>query len=69
MSNGKGDRPRPLSVTPDAYAANFARIKWTEEPDSREVMRQRHLAEAKHVIDSAPPYVLPCTDTPTEPHD
>jgi hypothetical protein len=100
---GKGDTPRPLSVTPDTYAANYARIRWTDDPpgcderekfcpplrdlvtapgeaivdapqihthnlacavygchlddpvqDSREVMRQRHLAEAKAVIDAAP---------------
>jgi hypothetical protein len=29
--NGKGDRPRPLSVTPDTYAANYTRIRWTED--------------------------------------
>ena len=28
--NGKGDRPRPLSVTPDTYAANYSRIRWTD---------------------------------------
>ena len=26
MSNGKGDRPRPLSVSREAYAASYARI-------------------------------------------
>ena len=75
---GKGDTPRPLSVTPDTYAANYARIRWTDDPpgcderekfcpplrdpvqDSREVMRQKHLAEAKAAIDSAPPYIIPC---------
>jgi len=71
MSNGKGDTPRPLSVTPDTYAANYARIRWTETPetfcpplrdpvqDTREAMRQRHLAEAKAAIDSAPPCPIP----------
>lgn len=66
MSNGKGSTPRPLSVTPETYAANYARIRWTETPetccpplrdavqDSREVMRQRHLAEAKAVINGTP---------------
>jgi hypothetical protein len=66
MSNGKGDTPRPLSVTPDTYAANYARIRWTETPetfcpplrdpvqDSRETMRQRHLEEAKIAINGAP---------------
>ena len=31
MANGKGDRPRPLSVTPDTFAANYSRIRWTDE--------------------------------------
>ena len=26
MSNGKGDRPRPSSVSREAYAASYARI-------------------------------------------
>ena len=26
MSNGKGDRPRPSSVSSEAYAASYARI-------------------------------------------
>ena len=28
--NGKGSKARPLSVTPDTYAANYARIRWTD---------------------------------------
>ena len=28
--NGKGSKPRPLSVTPDTFAANYARIRWTD---------------------------------------
>lgn len=68
--NGKGSTPRPFSVTPATYAANYARIQWTEE-DPREVMRQRHLAEAKAVIDAAPPASwMPCHDPePTEPNE
>lgn len=63
--NGKGSRPRPLAVNPDTYAANYARIKWTEdEPDPREAMRQENLRHAKQVIDAAPPYIIPCTTDP-----
>ena len=63
---GKGDTPRPLSVTPETYAANYARIRWTESPetfcpplrdpvqDPREAMRQRHLAETKTAINGHP---------------
>ncbi len=67
--NGKGDTPRPLSVTPATYAANYARIRWTDEPegydpreklcppleDPRETMRQKHLDEAREVVLGAPP--------------
>ena len=64
--SGKGDTPRPLSVSPATYAANYARIQWTEV-DFRETMRQRHLAEAKAVIDAAP-RATPCHDPdPTTP--
>lgn len=50
--SGKGDTPRPFSVSPATYAANYARIRWTDDPaaDLREIMRQRHLAEARAVI-------------------
>lgn len=53
MSNGKGSTPRPLSVTPDTYAANYARIKWTE--DTAADLRDKHLDEAKDAITNAPP--------------
>lgn len=56
MSNGKGDTPRPLSVTPDTYAANYARIRWTEvDEDRREAMRQANLRAARDIILNAPP--------------
>lgn len=58
--SGKGDTPRPLSVTPETYAANYARIRWTET-DPRETMRQENLRIAKGVINSAPPSAwTPC---------
>lgn len=59
MSNGKGDTPRPLSVTPDTYAANFARIRWTEEPTAAD-LRDKHLDEARQVIVNAPPMSPEC---------
>ena len=70
MTNGKGDAPRPLSVSPTTYAANYARIQWTDDPpghDEREkfcppltdpnaqALRDKHLEEATAVIESAPP--------------
>lgn len=73
--NGKGSSPRPLSVTPDTYAANYARIRWTDDPpgyDEREkfcpplrdptaqTLRDKHLAEAKAVITNAPPMSADC---------
>ena len=64
--NGKGSAPRPLSVPSDTYADNWTRTFCPplRDPvqDSREVMRQRHLAEATAVIDAAPPYIIPCTE-------
>lgn len=62
--SGKGDTPRPFSVSPATYAENYARIKWVEEPegydsreklcppleDSREILRQKHLADARAVV-------------------
>ena len=70
MTNGKGDTPRPLSVSPTTYAANYARIRWTDDPpgyDDRakvcppltdpttQALRDQHLAEAKDAITNAPP--------------
>ena len=70
MSNGKGSTPRPLSVHPTTYAANYARINWAEdtgydardkfcppldEAPTTQALRDKHLAEAKAVIQSAPP--------------
>lgn len=52
--SGKGDTPRPLSVTPDTYAANYARIQWTEDATAIK-LRNKHLDEAKAVIANAPP--------------
>ena len=68
--SGKGSSPRPFSVTPDTFAANYARIQWTDDPpgyDEREkfcppltdptaqTLRDQHLAEARAVISNAPP--------------
>lgn len=76
--SGKGSSPRPFSVTPDTYAANYARIQWTDDPpgyDEREkfcppltdpttqALRDKHLAEAKAVIESAPPMSPECRTT------
>jgi hypothetical protein len=52
--SGKGDTPRPLSVTPDTYAANYARIQWTEDATAAN-LRDKHLDEARAVITNAPP--------------
>lgn len=48
--SGKGDTPRPKAITEDAYAEAWERTFG----DPRETMRQKHLAEAKAVIDAAP---------------
>lgn len=67
--NGKGSAPRPFSVTPDTYAANYTRIRWTDDPpgyddreklcpplaDPAEALRQQHLEEARNVVLGAPP--------------
>ena len=34
--SGKGDTPRPLSVSPATYAENYARIRWTESHEQAE---------------------------------
>lgn len=63
MSNGKGSTPRPLSVTPSTYAANYARIQWTETPkpqhdlDAAKALQQANLDHAKRVI-----LGTPCSD-------
>jgi hypothetical protein len=62
VSNGKGSSRRPSDIPKAMQDANWERTFG----DVREEMRQQHLREAKTVIDSAPPYILPCT---TEPHD
>lgn len=49
--NGKGDIVRPSSVPKEVRDANWERTFG----DPREAMRQKHLQEAKAVIDSAPP--------------
>lgn len=75
MSNGKGDTPRPFSVSPTTYAANYARIQWTDDTpghDDRKkfcppltdatakALRDKHLDEAREAIDSAPPMSPEC---------
>jgi hypothetical protein len=56
--SGKGDLARPKSVPESEYEGNWTRTFCPplRDPieDPRETMRQRHLAEAKAVIDSAP---------------
>jgi hypothetical protein len=62
--NGKGDSPRPKSVTPAEYADAWERTFG----DPREAMRQQHLAEAKAVITSHPcpqcAHSWPCSCSP-----
>ena len=69
MTNGKGDTPRPFSVSPTTYAANYARIRWTDDPpgyddrakvcppltDSVDALRQEHLEQAREVVLGSPP--------------
>ena len=60
VSQGKGSGQRPSNVSKAVRDENWERTFG----DVREEMRQQHLREAKAVIDSAPPYILPCTQDP-----
>jgi hypothetical protein len=58
VSNGKGDTQRPSSVPKSVRDEN-----WERTFDPRERMRQKHLEEAKAVLNQPPASWMP---TPTQ---
>lgn len=59
MSQGKGSSRRPSDIPKAVRDENWERTFG----DGRDKMRQPP-AEAKATLDSAPPYILPCTQDP-----
>jgi hypothetical protein len=60
MTQGKGDTPRPKSVSEADYSEAWTRTFCPplrdpiQAPDLREAMRQRYLSEAKAAINNWP---------------
>lgn len=63
---GKGDTPRPKSITEAEFADNYART-FGRQPDARERLRRDNLAHAERIVLGSPCHDWPASDPLTHP--